>query len=89
MEVVVKNQSDPDAIKNNRKLETIEEIKAEFCKGVRLEHLMEIRKMLVRKSRCGNSEAAKLLPKLDQAIQRFSMNAQNKDFRPSIWDSID
>lgn len=72
-----------------RYLETVSQMQAEFRRGVRLEDLWELRKMLVRKIKCGDSEAAKLLPKLDQIIQRFSMDAQNKDFRPSIWDSID
>ena len=72
-----------------RYLASLREMQEEFRRGVKVEDLWELRKMLVRKIMSGNSEAAKLLPKLDQAIQRFSMDAQNKDFRPSIWDSID
>ena len=74
-----------------RYLETIEEMRAEFRKGVRLEHLIAMRKMLVRKIKCGNSEAAKLFPKLDQIIQRFPKvrKHDSRGWNPGLFNSID
>lgn len=74
-----------------RYLETVSQMQEEFCRGVKVEDLWELRKMLVRKIKCGDSEAAKLLPKLDQIIQRFSKvkKHDSRGWNPGLFNSID
>ena len=75
---------------DNRRLETIEDIKREFCRQVTLDELLQLRQMLVRKIAQGNKEAMGLIKKCDACIHQIQLrDAKNNDFRPSIWDSID